>query len=124
MSADFSQFEDGDTVRVTLEGKWRDSGLSTPYLKLPGGQVLTQRSLSQAKRAELVEREVKSFHEGDVVLIYEAPRRRDADGRWRDAGGNLGATDDSQVRVRLDTGMYRPVVLHGKPVEKVEVRHG
>lgn len=120
MSADFSQFEDGDTIRVTYEGKWHGSHMS---LRGEGPERRHYRdgSLRHAKSAELVEREVKPYHEGDVVLCGKYVRRRDADGIWRDGHGNYHAQDGT-ARDFIRKGSYEPVILHGQLVDQVKSR--
>ena len=119
MSVDFSQFEDGDTVRVTFEGKWVGSAAGSPHLKFPDGRVMVQGFLLQnAKSAELVEREVKPYNAGDIVLCGPYVRMRHADGEWRDSNGN-GHASDRYAREAIRSGIYTPVVLHGKLVAEV-----
>ena len=120
MSADFSQFEDGDIVRVTFEARWVDNGPGSPYLKLPSGHVFTQAgTLSQAKSTELVEREVKArYHEGDIVLCGPYVRVRHADGEWRDSAGHRHASDRYAYEA-IKSGTYQPVVLYGELMAEV-----
>lgn len=54
MSVDWSQFRDGDKVRVTFEGTWEDDGirLHLGYL----GWLAVDGTLKSATSAELIER--------------------------------------------------------------------
>lgn len=74
MSVDWSQFRDGDKVRVVFEGTWR-TNMPMPgvhCLDVGNGQLHSDGSLRSATSAELIERPFTPPPEGTLFRVNGA----------------------------------------------------
>ena len=120
---DFSQFKNGDRVRVTFEGRWEDLAHKRG-LRLNPDRTRTWldslQTLRLATSAELLEPAPIEFKEGDVVVYTSSPlfhgeARIRGPQHWHGSSGSW--TTDKAVAEKIRAGGMRLLVKNGKAVD-------